>query len=162
MRSKDGQPGVIRLLKVDRNIPPTLELIREKKTFYLGNQEPTGQILAAHLAECAMTSGAHRVELMSLADGWMAVSADADWITPNLQGRRDPFMESAFTGIIPLNGGLQNEMRFEVIVTAFSTDLSVRSGGRWITIVGVLPPPEARDRVAGKEFAVVFKAKLES
>jgi hypothetical protein len=143
-------------------IPPPLELIRQKKAFYLGEQEPSGRFLAVQLADCAMISGARRVELQALAGGWMAVSADAEWITPNLQQQRDRSMESAFTAMIPLRGGRPNQIRFEVFVTAFSTSVSVRSAGRWITIVGEPPPLDVRDQVAKNEFAVVFQAEVDS
>jgi hypothetical protein len=151
MTSRDGE---IRIVK-------PLELIRQKKTFYLGGEEPTGRFLAVHLAECAMVSGAHRVELLVLAEGWFAVCADADWITPNVQGRRDPSMESAFTGMIPLKGGRQNEIRFEVFVNAFSNSLSVKSTDHWITIRGEPPPPGMCNRVQSNEFAVLFRPEID-
>lgn len=59
-------------------ILPALERIREKTAFYLGDQQPSGRYLAVQLADCALASGAHRVELRVLPEGWMAVSADAD------------------------------------------------------------------------------------
>lgn len=138
-------------------VPPPLELIRQKKSFYLGQQEPSGRFLAVQLADCAIASGARRVEVSVLPEGWMAVSADADWITPNLQQQRDSSLENAFKAMIPLQGGRPNQIRFEVLVTAFSSSLSVKSGGSWITIVGMAPPAEIRDPVARSEFAVVFK-----
>lgn len=70
-------------------ILPALELIREKTAFYLGDQQPSGRYLAVQLADCALASGVHRVELRVLPEGWMAVSTDADWISPNLQDRTD-------------------------------------------------------------------------
>jgi hypothetical protein len=158
MTSEDGE---IRLMKILRNVPPPLELIRQKKVFYLGDQEPTGRFLAVNLAECAMISGARRVELLALTERWMAVSADADWITPNLYGRKDASMESAFVRMIPLTGGRPNQIRFEVFVTAFSSRLSVKTGTQWSPIVGGLPPQEIRNRVERNEFAVVFKAQLD-
>ena len=143
-------------------VPPPLELIRQKKSFYLGEQEPSGRFLAVQLADCAMTSGARRVELRVLSDGWTAVSADADWITPNLQQLRDRSIESAFRAMIPLRGGRPNQIRFEAFVTAFSRSVSVRSSGHWITIIGPPPPPEVRDCFSGSEFAVVFKPEVDS
>jgi hypothetical protein len=140
MTSKDGEQGVMRVLKVDRNTLSPMELIRQKKSFYLGDQEPTGRFLAVALAECAMISGACRVELLALTEGWMSVSADDDWITPNLYGRKDASMESAFVNMIPLAGGRQNQVRFEVFVTAFSSRLSVKTGTQWSPIIGDLPP----------------------
>ena len=159
MTSRDGE---IRIVKIDRNVPPPLELIRQKKTVYLGDKEPTGRFLAVHLAECAMVSGAHRVELLVLSEGWFAVCADADWITPSVHGRKDSSMESAFTGMIPLKGGGENEIRFEVFVNAFSRSLSVRSANRWIAIRGEPPPPDVRNRVQSNEFAVLFRPEVDS
>lgn len=108
-----------------------------------------------------MISGARRVELSALTEGWTAVSADADWITPNLDGRKDASMESAFVRMIPLAGGTPNQIRFEVFVTAFSCRLSVKTGTQWSPIVGDLPPQEIRNSVERNEFAVVFKAQLD-
>jgi hypothetical protein len=154
--------GIIRLVGIDRNVPPPLELIRQKKSFYLGDQEPTGRFLAVNLAECALVSGADRVELVSLADGWMAVSADSDWITPNLVGRRNSSFERAFVAMIPLRGGKQNQIRFEIFITAFSSRVSVKTGPDWKSIAGELPPQEVRDCVEKNEFAVVFRAACEA
>jgi hypothetical protein len=154
--------GIIRLVGIDRNVPPPLELIRQKKSFYLGDQEPTGRFLAVNLAECALVSGADRVELVSLAEGWMAVSADSDWITPNLVGRRNSSFERAFVAMIPLRGGKQNQIRFEIFITAFSSRVSVKTGPDWKSIAGELPPQEVRDCVEKNEFAVVFRAACEA
>lgn len=159
MTSDDGE---IRLMKILRDVPPPLDLIRQKKAFYLGDQEPTGTFLAVNLAECAMISGARRIELLVLSGGWTAVSADADWITPNLHGQKGASMESAFVKMIPLTGGRPNQIRFEVIVTAFSSGLSVKAGTQWTTIVGDPPPQEIRDHVERNEFAVVFKTQIDS
>ncbi len=148
-------------MKILKNVAPPLELIRQKKAFYLGDREPTGRFLAVNLAECAMISGALRVELLALKEGWMAVSADADWITPNLRGRKDTSTESAFVTMIPLTGGRPNQIRFEVFVTAFSSSLSLKAGTQWSPIVGDIPPQEIRDRVKRNEFAVVFKSQVD-
>jgi hypothetical protein len=65
----------------------------------------------------------------------MAVSSDADWIAPDALHRQKHFLfERAFRAMIPLRGGQPNEVRFEVIVAAFSQDLSVKSGIRWSTL----------------------------
>lgn len=142
-------------------IPPPVELIRQNKAFYLGNREPDGRYLAVLLADCAVISGAQKVELQALPDGWMAVSAEADWISPHLQRRRDRrTIEDAFNSIIPLECDLQNQMRYEVYITAFSSSVGVESHGQWILTIGKLPPQEVQDRVAGNEFAVVFKPQL--
>lgn len=140
-------------------VPPTLELIRQNRSMYLRGEEPSRRLLAVRLADCALVSGAERLELLMLADGWMAVASDADWITRNLQEHRNPSMDRAFTAMIPLRGGRQNEVRFEVIVTAFSRSLTVKSGDRWIAIVGDAPPSPIRDRVGRNEFAVVFRTE---
>lgn len=135
-----------------------LEFIRRNRAMYLGSDEPSGKVLAVRLADCALISGARRLELLVLTDGWMAVAADADWITPNLREQRDASMERAFKAMTPLRGGQPNEIRFEVIVTAFSRSVSVRSGDRWHTIAGDAPPRAVQDSVGRNEFAVVFQA----
>lgn len=135
-----------------------LEFIRRNRAMYLGSDEPSGKVLAVRLADCALISGARRLELLVLTDGWTAVAADADWITPNLREQRDASMERAFKAMTPLRGGQPNEIRFEVIVTAFSRSVSVRSEDRWHTIVGDAPPRAVQDSVRRNEFAVVFQA----
>lgn len=135
---------------------PPLEHIRQNRAMYLGPEQPSGRVLAVGLADCALVSGASRVELLVLTDGWMAVSAEADWITSNLQQHKNLAMERAFTSMIPLQGARPNEIRFEVIVTAFSKNLGVKSGNHWVSIVGDNPPQDIRDRVAGNAFSVVF------
>src|ERR1700677_5303656 len=123
------------------NISSPIELIRKNRTMYLGKEEPSGRVLAVRLADCAVISGARRVELMVLTDGWMAVSSDADWITPHVRHREKDFsIEHAFKAMIPLRGGQQNEVRFEVIAAAFSKDLTVKSGAQWIKVEGDAPP----------------------
>lgn len=145
------------------NIPSSIELIRKSRSLYLGKEEPTGRVLAIRLADCALISGARRVELLVLTDGWVGVSSDSDWITPDVPHRQKDFsFERAFKAMIPLRGGQQNEVRFEVIVAAFSRDLSVKSGARWLTLEGDAPPPEIRNHVAKDEFAVVFRAEFDS
>lgn len=142
-------------------IPLPVDLIRQNRVMYLGSEEPSGRVLAIRLADCALISGARRLELLVLANGWMAVSADADWITPNLQQQSDSSMERAFKAMIPLRGGQHNEIRFEVIVTAFSRCVSVKSADQWNAIAGDPPPSDVRDRVAKNEFVVVFQAEVE-
>ena len=145
------------------NIPSPIELIRKNRRMYLGREEPSRRVLAIRLADCALISGAHRVELLALTDGWMAVSSDADWITPDIPHRRNDFsFEHAFKAMIPLRGGQPNEVRFEVIVSAFSKDLSVKSGSRWATLNGDAPPQEIRDQVVKNEFVVIFRAAIDS
>jgi hypothetical protein len=144
-------------------ISPPLELIRENRNMYLGNHSPCGRVLAIRLAECALMSGAHRVEVMLLNDGWAAVSGDTDWITPNLLERqKDASIDRAFSTMIPLFGGQQNEIRFEIVVAAFSKHLSVKTGELWRTIEGDSLPEEVRDIVSNSEFAVVFKPEMDS
>jgi hypothetical protein len=62
------------------NIANSLEQIRKHPKLYLGDVEPNGILLAARLAESALISGALLVELRVLDAGWMAVSAESDWI----------------------------------------------------------------------------------
>lgn len=143
-------------------VPSSIELIQKNKAMYLGDEEPSGRLLAIRLADCALISGASRVEVLALEQGWMAVSSDSDWITPSLPRRENASLERAFLALIPLHGGRQNEVRFEVIVSAFSSSLSVKSGDRWSALVGELVPQKFRDHVANSEFAVVFKAALPS
>jgi hypothetical protein len=143
-------------------VPPPLEHIRQNRAMYLGPEKPSGRALAIGLAHCALVSGASRVELLVLVDGWMAVCADADWITPNLQQHKDLAMERAFKSMIPLHGARPNEIRFEVIVTAFSRNLGVKSDNHWVAIIGKNPPKDIRDRVAGSDFSVVFQAEGDS
>lgn len=141
-------------------IPSPIELIRQKKALYFGDQEPSGRLLAVQLADCAMVSGARSVELLSLPDGWMAVSSDVDWISPNLRQQGDRSMETAFMDMIPLRGGRPNQIRSEVFIAAFSSSVRVRSGGSWITIIGSDPPSQVLERLAASEFAVVFKPEV--
>lgn len=143
-------------------VPPALELIRQNRHMYLGDEAPSPRLLAVSLAECALVSGAERLELLLLADGWTAVASDADWITPNLPQDRNLSMDRAFNALIPLRGGRQNEIRFEVVVAAFSRSLSVKSGEQWISIVGDAPPAHIRDRLGSNGFAVVFMTQLGS
>jgi hypothetical protein len=135
-----------------------LELIRENRDMYLGKEEPCGRVLAVRLADCALISGARRVELLALSEEWMAVSSDTNWIIPAVNNRqKDGSFERAFTAMIPLRGGQQNEIRFEVVVAAFSKDLSIKSGARWLTLEGEAPPQEICDSVKRHEFSVVFR-----
>jgi hypothetical protein len=138
-----------------------LELIRRNRKLYLGNDEPSGQLLAVRLAECALISGVYRVEVRVLAEGWMAVAGDSDWITPNLPDKlNEPSLQRAFVGMIPLRGGRINEIRFEVIVTAFSDGLAVKSREKWMQVTGESPPKAVLNGVANVEFAVVFRPVL--
>jgi len=137
-------------------------MIRQHKAMYLGDEEPSGRILSIGLADCALVSGASRVELLRLPESWTGVLADADWITPNVQQHNGRSLEHAFQAMIPLRGGRPNQIRFEVVVAAFSTNVSVKSGDSWIAIAGDLPPRDVRDRVTESLFAVAFRAKADS
>lgn len=139
-------------------VPPAIELIRKNRVMYLGNDAPSARLLAVRLAECATTSGARHVETIELPRGWMAVAAEADWISPALREQRDPSLARAFSALIPLGGGQPNEVRFEAIVAAFSIGVAVKSSGQWGTVAGESPPAEVRDALGRSEFAVVLRA----
>ena len=138
--------------------PSPHEFIRHNRAMYLGGEQPSGKTLAVRLADCALRSGARRLELLVLSDGWMAVTSDADWITPNLRGLRTSTMEGAFRALTPLLGGQPNEIRFEAIVAAFSKDVCVRSQGNWYTISGENPSLGVQSMLGNNAFAVLFKA----
>jgi hypothetical protein len=125
---------------------------------YLGRREPTVAVLASGLAECALISQARRLEILVLDPQWVAVGADADWVTPNVT---EPFknrpIEEMVSAMMPMRGGGQNEIRFEVIVTAFSKNLAIKSHERWTAVVGELPPQEIQVKMGALKFALVFQ-----
>lgn len=142
----------------DMKLAVGIDEVRNNPTLYVGDREPTGQFLGTGLAGCALTSGARHVQIQLLPDGWVAVSAERDWITPSLPERcKDWPLERVVVSLIPQVGGQQNEIRFEVIVAAFSRSLALKSGERWVVAVGNEPPKILRDRLSVAEFAVVFK-----
>jgi hypothetical protein len=109
----------------DMKIAVGIDRIRNNPQFYIGDREPSGQFLGRGLVGCALTSGARRVQIQLLADGWVSVSAERDWITPSLPERfKDRPLERVFVSLVPQVGGRQNEIRFEVIVAAFSRNLT--------------------------------------
>jgi hypothetical protein len=72
-------------LKPGNDMPTSLDQIRKHPKLYLGDVEPNGMLLAARLAESALIAGALLVKLRMLDSGWIAVSGESDWITPNAQ-----------------------------------------------------------------------------
>lgn len=118
-----------------------------------------GILLAARLAESALIAGALLVELRVLDAGWIAVSGESDWITPNAQRVREGIsLERVFTSFMPQLGGRPNEVRFEPIVTAFSRSVAVKSNAHWNLIAGDLPSNEIQHRLANCKFAVAFQS----
>jgi len=117
-------------------------------------------LLAARLAESALIAGALLVELRVLDSGWIAVSGESDWITPNAQKVRQGIsLQRVFTSLMPQLGGRPNEVRFEPIVTAFSRSLAVKSNAHWTLIAGDdLPSNEIQHTLANCKFAVVFQS----
>jgi len=135
-----------------------IDAIRNNPKLYIGEYEPSEQFLAAGLAGCALTSGAKRVQIELLADGWVSVSAERDWITPSLSERfKDWPLARVVLSLIPQVGGRQNEIRYEVIVSAFSQCLALKCGNTWIIALGDEPPELVRQCLVDAEFAVVFK-----
>ena len=135
-----------------------IDAIRNNPKLYIGDCEPSGQILGTGLADCALMSGARRVQIELLADGWVSVSAERDCITPSLPEKfKDWPLPRVVVSLIPQVGGRQNEIRYEVIVSAFSRSLALKSGDTWITALGDDPPELVRKCLVDAEFAVVFK-----
>ena len=138
-----------------------IDAIRNNPKLYIGDFEPSGPFLATGLADCALTSGARRVQIELLADAWVPVSAERDWITPSLPEKlKDWPLTRVVVSLIPHPGGRQNEIRYEVIVSAFSRSLALKSGNSWITALGDEPPEIVRKPLANAEFAVVFQPRL--
>jgi hypothetical protein len=91
----------------------------------------------------------------------VSVSADSDWITPNLPEKyKDWPLSRVIVFLIPQVGGRQNEIPYEVVVAAFSCSLALKSGDHWISAVGDGPPDFLRQWVADAEFAVPFKPQI--
>lgn len=135
-----------------------IDQIRNNPKFYIGDEEPTGPFLGTGLVGCALTSGAQHVQVRLLTDGWVSVSAERDWIASSLPEKcKDWPPERVVVSLLPQVGGRQNEIRFEVIVAAFSHSLALKSGSRWITVLGNDLPAVVRDCLSNVEFAVVFK-----
>ena len=140
------------------NLAVGIDAIRNNPKLYIGDCEPSGQFLGTGLAGCALTSGARRVQIELLADGWVSVSAERNWITPSLPEKfKDWPLPRVVVSLIPQVGGRQNEIRYEVIVSAFSRSLALKSGDTWITAFGDEPPDLVRKRLVDAEFAVVFE-----
>jgi hypothetical protein len=137
----------------------SLEQIRKHPKLYLGDVEPNGMLLAARLAESALIAGLLLVELRVLDAGWMAVSGESDWITPNAQKVREGIpLQRVFTSLTPQLGGRPNEVRFEPIVTAFSRSVAVKSNAHWTLIAGDLPSNEIQHTLANCKFVVAFQS----
>jgi hypothetical protein len=135
-----------------------IDAIRNNPKLYIGDCEPSGPFLGTGLAGCALTSGARRVQIELLADGWVSVSAERDWITPSLPDKfKDWPLARVVISLIPQVGGGVNEIRYEVIVSAFSRSLALKSGNTWITALRDEPPEHVRKCLVDVEFAVVFK-----
>ena len=135
-----------------------INAIRNNPKLYIGDCEPSGQILGAGLVGCALTSGARRVQIELLTDEWVSVSAERDWITSSLPEKfKDWPLARVVVSLIPQVGGRRNEIRYEVIASAFSSGLALKSGDTWITALGDDPPELVRKRFVNAEFAVVFK-----
>jgi len=135
-----------------------IDQIRNNPKLYIGEREPTWQFLGTELVACALTSGARRVQIQLLTDGWVSVSAERDWITPSLPEKfKNRPLERVVLSLVPQVGGRQNEIRFEAIVAAFSLNLTLKAGDRLIAVIGDIPPEAVKDCLADSNFAVVFK-----
>lgn len=140
-------------------MPTSMEQIRQHPKLYLGDVEPNGMLLAARLAESALIAGALLIELRMLDAGWIAVSGESDWVTPNAQRVREGIsLQRVFTSLMPQFGGRPNEVRFEPILAAFSRSVAVKSNAHWILITGDLPSNEIRHTLANCKFSVAFQS----
>jgi hypothetical protein len=138
-----------------------IEQIRNNPRFYIGDGEPSGKFLGTGLAGCALASGARRVQVQLLTDNWVSVSAECDWITTSLPDRCKGWsLNRVVVSLIPQLGGRQNEIRYEVIVAAFSHSLALKSGDKWISVLGDNPPDLVREHIADAEFAIAFKPQI--
>jgi len=137
-----------------------VDQIRNNPKLYIGDCEPSGQFLATGLMGCALTSGVRVVQVQLLTDDWVSVSAERDWITPTLPERcKDWPLARVVVSLVPQVGGRQNEIRYEVIVAAFSRSLALKSGATWVTALGEDPPDNVRNCLVDAEFVVVFKPR---
>jgi hypothetical protein len=135
-----------------------IDQIRNNPKLYIGDCQPSGQFLGTGLAGCALTSGAQLVQIRLLSDGWVSVSAERDWITSSLPEKcKDWALARVVVSLIPQVGGRPNEIRYEVIVAAFSSSLALKSGDMWLTAIGQGPPEAVRKSLVDAEFAIVFK-----
>jgi len=125
---------------------------------YLGGRQPTPAVLASELVFSALVSRAKRVEIRVLESQWTAVAAGSDWISPNMTGHfKDRPIEELVKLMIPWDDGGPNAIRLEVIVAAFSSNLAIKSGRRWLAVVGELPAEEVRAEMSDVGFAIVFQ-----
>jgi hypothetical protein len=139
-----------------------IDQIRKQPAFYIGDYQPTGQFLAGGLAHCALICGARHLQIDLLDNGWVCVSAEHDWITSSLPDRcADWPLQRVALSLVPLIGGRQNEIRFEVIAAAFSDHFALKSGNEWLAALGDIPPEAVRSHLSDARFAVVFEPRCQ-
>jgi len=142
---------------------PIVERIRRDPARYLGARRPTAPFLASALIQDALLCGARDVQVTMLDDGWVGVSADRDWILPHLPPSRSLTYEHAFRTLIAFNQAGPNSFRSEVLVAAFSTDISILWNSCVTFCVGSAAPSHIVQKLDPSRFTVLFRpAEAES
>jgi hypothetical protein len=135
---------------------PAIERIRHNPPRYLGARLPTSPFMASALVQDALLCGIKDVRVQSY-ESWTSVCANEDWIIPNIKWERPPTYEHVFRTLIPFPQAGPNSFRAEVLVAAFSSDLSVVQSKSVTTCVGETPPEGVLSRLGSMPFAVVFR-----
>jgi hypothetical protein len=142
-----------------RPVEPAIDRIRHNPTRYLGVRLPTAPFMASALVQDALLCGAEDVRVRHYGDKWTLVSANEDWIIPNIKWERPPTYEHVFRSLIPFPQAGVNSFRSEVLVAAFSTDLSVVQGTSVSICMGSSPPEGVITCLKSEPFAVVFRLR---
>jgi hypothetical protein len=137
-------------------VEPATERIRRSPSRYLGSRLPTSPFMASALVQDALLCGITEIRVAQ-HDNWTSVSANEDWIIPHIKWERPLNYDHVFRTLIPFPQAGPNSFRSEVVVAAFSTDLSVLLGAAMCTCVGTAPPDSVLEKLGPMPFVVVFK-----
>jgi hypothetical protein len=137
-----------------------IERIRRNPARYLGARLPTAPFLASALVQDALICGIKDIRVQRHDDNWTSVSAREDWILPNIgiPSEQSPGYEHVFRTLVPFPQAGANSFRSEVLVAAFSSDVSVIQSGTVHICEGHSTPPESViAAVRSMQFAVIFR-----
>jgi hypothetical protein len=136
---------------------PAIDRIRRDPPRYLGARLPTPPFMAGALVQDALLCGIKDVRVQRYDDNWISVCASEDWIVPNIKWEKPPTYAHVFRTLIPFPQAGPNSFRSEVLVAAFSSDLSVVQGASVSVCVGAAPPEDVLNRLGSMPFVVIFR-----
>jgi hypothetical protein len=132
-----------------------VEYLRKRRDIHLGGQEMTLSYMASLLVQDAMVLGIDDLRVRLLPDGWTVVSGARDWT--RLGPRGELPRAALFRRLIRFDQSGINEVRHEVYLIAYCSDVFARDAGGLETLAGESPSPAVLAALEPGQFHLGFR-----